>query len=217
VIIVQPIHEKGLELLKELAEEVVVSPDDSVETVKKLLDKTVDGVIVRYNPFSNELMEKAPNLKVIGRHGIGADLIDLNAATEKGIIVINTPEAATNSVAEHAVTLMLCLAKNVLFADKESSKANYAIKNKMISHDLEGKVLGIIGAGKIGLETAKKCKYDFNMNIIAYDPYATKKRIEEFVVLLVGNMDRILRESDFVSLHLLLTKDTKYLIGENEL
>lgn len=216
VIIVQPIHEKGLELLKESVEEVIVSPDDSVETVKKLLDETVEGVIVRYNPFPRELMEKAPNLKVIGRHGIGVELIDLNTATEKGVVVVNTPEAATNSVAEHAVTLMLCLAKNILFADEESRKANYAVKNKILCTDLEGKILGIIGIGKIGLEVAKKCMNGFNMKVLAYDPFADKRKVEKLGISLLDDINIVLKEADFVSLHLPLTKDTKYSIGENE-
>ncbi len=217
VVVTQPIHDEGMKLLYDSIEEVVVAPDDSIETVGKLLDESVEGVVVRYNRFPKELIDKAPNLKVIARHGIGVELIDVKYATKKGIYVVNTHTASTISVAEHTVTLMLALAKNILNADSELRRGNYAIKNKLGCTDLENKTLGIIGAGKIGLEVAKKCKYGFNMNVIAYDPYINIEKAKEIGIKVVDTLDELLENADYVSLHVPLTEKTKYMIGVKEL
>ncbi len=217
VVVTQPIHDEGMKLLYDSIEEVVVAPDDSIETVGKLLDESVEGVVVRYNRFPKELIDKAPNLKVIARHGIGVELIDVKYATKEGIYVVNTPTASTISVAEHTVTLMLALAKNILNADSELRRGNYAIKNKLGCTDLENKTLGIIGAGKIGLEVAKKCKYGFNMNVIAYDPYINIEKAKEIGIKVVDTLDELLENADYVSLHVPLTEKTKYMIGVKEL
>ncbi|MDN5300914.1 MAG: D-3-phosphoglycerate dehydrogenase / 2-oxoglutarate reductase [Thermoanaerobacteraceae bacterium] len=217
VVVTQPIHEKGMKLLVDSVEEVVVAKDSNIETIAGLLDEKAEGVIVRYNPFPRELIEKAPNLKVIARHGIGTELIDLEAATEHNIAVVNTPNAATVSVAEHAVTLMLCLAKNIFYADSELRKGNYAVKDKYLSYELEGKTVGIVGLGKIGMEVAKKCKYGFGMKVIGYDPYVNKEKAQEIGVELFNNIDEVLESSDFVSLHLPLTESTKHIINEEKL
>lgn len=217
VLITQPIHPHGMRLLQEAVEEVVVSPDDRVETIAGLLDSRVEGVIVRYNPFPRELIEKATNLKVIARHGIGTELIDLDAATKCGVVVVNTPNAAVVSVAEHVLTMILSLAKNIFLADEELRKGNYKIKNSYLSCEIEGKTVGIIGLGKIGLAVAKKCLHGFDMKVVAYDPYMDKNVAATLGITLVDELDEVLEESDFVTLHVPLTKETYNLIGEREL
>lgn len=217
VIVTQPIHPKGMELLNNSVEEVVVAENDKIETIAGLIDDKVEGVIVRYNPFTKELIEKAKNLKVIARHGIGTELIDLEAATANKVVVVNTPNAATVSVAEHTIAFMLCLAKNIFTADNELRKGNYGFKDKCITYDMEGKTLGLVGLGKIGFDIAIKCKNGFNMNVIAYDPYVNKEMVEKHGIELKDTLDEILEASDFVSLHTPLTEKTKGLIGKNEL
>lgn len=217
VIVTQPIHEKGMVILKNFVKDVVVAPDSSIETIGKYLDESVEGVIVRYNPFTKELMDKAPNLKVIGRHGIGLETVDVDYATKKGIMVVNTPAAATVSVAEHTVAMILALAKRLLISDLELRKGNYYIKSNLGCTDIENKWLGIIGMGKIGLMVAKQCKYGFGMNIIAFDPFMDKNLAAEMEIQLVDSMEKIFEKSDFVTLHIPLTAETFHMIGEKEL
>ncbi|MGE5614644.1 MAG: hydroxyacid dehydrogenase [Bacillota bacterium] len=216
VLLTQPIHEKGMELLESAVEKVIVAPDSRIETISSLLDEEVTGVIVRYNVFNRELMDKAPNLKVIARHGIGVELIDLEAATERGIKVVNTPDAATVSVAEHVVMMILALTKKIIFANKELKKGNYAVKDAYMPDDVEGKTLGLVGFGKIGREVAKRC-IGLGMKVIAYDPYTSQEVFDNMGVTKVDVMETLIAQSDFVSLHTPLTPQTRHLIGEKQL
>jgi len=213
VLVTQPIHAKGMELLENAVEKVIIAPDDKIETIASLLDEEVTGVVVRYNVFNRELMEKAPNLKVIARHGIGVDLIDMEAATERGIMVVNTPDAATVSVAEHVVMMILALSKKIIFADRELKKGNYSVKDKYTPDDVEGKTLGLIGFGKIGKEVAKRC-IGLGMDVTAYDPYTSQEAFDSMGVGKAASMESLLEQSDFVSLHTPLTHQTHHMLGE---
>ena len=215
VLLAQPIHEKGLKMLEDRVEEVVLAPNDKIETLASLLDDKVEGVIVRYNVFNRELIEKAPNLKVIARHGIGVELIDLAAATEHGVMVVNTPDAATVSVAEHVVTMALVLAKRLMVADAALRKGNYAIKDKYGPDDVEGKTLGLVGLGRIGREVARRCQA-LGMKVIAFDPYADAAIAGQTGVSLAGSLAEVLSSADFVSMHTPLTPETRHLIGDEQ-
>lgn len=216
VLVTQPINPKGIKLLESAVEKVVVAPDCKIETIASLLDEEVSGVIVRYNVFNRELMEKAPNLRVIARHGIGVELIDLEAASDRGIMVVNTPDAATVSVAEHVIMMMLVLAKKMLFADRELKKGNYSVKDKYVPDDVEGKTLGLIGFGKIGREVAKRA-IGLGMEVTAFDPYTTQEAFDSMGVKKMASMEELLQTSDFVSLHTPLTPQTQHLIGETQI
>ncbi len=215
VLLAQPIHEKGLKMLEAAVEEVVVAPDDKAETLASLLDEKVEGVIVRYNIFNRALIEKAPNLKVIARHGIGVELVDLQAATEHGVMVVNTPDAATVSVAEHVVMMIMVLAKRVMVADAALRKGNYAIKDKYGPDDVEAKTLGLIGLGRIGREVAKRC-LGLGMKVIAFDPYTNPDAAAKIGVSLADSMAGVLAAADFVSVHTPLTPETRHLIGAEQ-
>ncbi len=216
VLLTQPIHEKGMKLLTDSVEEVVLAPNYEVSTLAALLDEKVEGVIVRYNIFNRELIEKAPNLKVIARHGIGVELIDLKAANEHGVMVVNTPDAATVSVAEHVVLMALMLSKKILTADAAIRQGNYAIKDIYQPDDVEGKTLGLVGFGRIGREVAKRCR-GLDMQVKAYDPYLKAEQVEALGVSMVRTLEELLETADIVSLHTPLTEDTRHLIGEQEL
>lgn len=215
VILTQPIHPKGMDMLKEAVEEVVLAPDDKIETLAGILDEKVTGVIVRYNVFNRELMEKAPNLKVIARHGIGVELIDLEAATDHGIMVVNTPAAATVSVAEHVVMMILVLAKKLLFADAQLREGNYAVKDKYMPSDVEDSTLGLIGMGRIGREVATRC-LALGMKVIAYDPFITEETFAQMGIGCEKTIEDILKKADFISLHTPLTPETKHMIGKEQ-
>lgn len=215
VLVTQPIHELGMKLLKEGVEEVVLAPNDRIDTLASLLDEKTEGVIVRYNVFNRELIKKAPNLKVIARHGIGVELIDLEAATEHGVMVVNTPDAATVSVAEHVVMMAMVLAKKLNIADAALRKGNYAIKDKYMPDDVEGKILGLVGLGRIGREVARRCQ-GLGMKVIAYDPFMDPAAAREIGVAMEPTLEQVLSASDFVSLHTPLTSETRHLMGTRE-
>ena len=216
VVLAQPIHPKGLELLKENVETVVVAPSDDPAVLVSLMDDKVEGVIVRYNVFNREMIEHAPNLKVIARHGIGVELIDQVAATEHGVMVTNTPTAATTSVAEHVILMILMLAKNIQVGMEEFRNGNYAIKNNYGPDDVEFKTVGFLGLGRIGREAARRCQ-GLDMKVIGYDPYLKKEDAAKLNIELKDTMEEVLRESDYVSLHTPLTPETKHMISTEQL
>ena len=215
VLIVQPIHRSGVKLLEKEVE-VVLASDPSVKTVCRQI-KGVHGAIVRTSPFTREIIESADKLEVIGRHGVGVDNIDVKAASERGIPVVYTPDANKVSVAEHTMGFIIALAKRLFISDKATREGNFAIREEFAASDLDGKTLGIVGAGRVGSTLAKKCKVAFNMRVLAYDPYLSSKRAKEIGVSLGNDLSELLKESDFVSIHTPLTKETKGLIGEGEL
>ncbi|MEW8959703.1 hydroxyacid dehydrogenase [Neomoorella humiferrea] len=215
VLIVQPIHESGMKVFDDRFE-VKVAPDPSVETVKREI-KGVEGVVVRTAPFTREIIAAADSLKVIARHGVGVDNIDVRAATERGILVVNTPDANAVSVAEHTITAIGALAKRLLSMDLATRRGEWEVRNEYKAVDLDGKVLGLVGLGRIGTMVAKKAAAAFNMRVIAYDPYVRPETAAENNITLYSDLDRIFQEADVVSLHTPLTPETRGLVNEERL
>lgn len=214
VVVCQPIHESGLRLLDGF--DVTVAPDPSEATVKGLM-AGVEGVVVRTAPFTRAIMEAAPELKIIARHGVGVDNIDVAAATELGILVCNTPNANALSVAEHTLVAIGALAKRVLTMDRGTRENKFEIRNEYKAFDLAGKVLGLVGLGRIGALVAKKAQAAFDMEVVGYDPYLPPERAAELGVRLVPSMDAVLSVADFVSLHTPLTPETRGLMNRDRL
>ncbi len=215
VLIVQPIHQSGIKLLKKEVE-VILASDSSVETVRKEI-KGIHAVIVRTAPFTREIIESADKLEVIGRHGVGVDNIDIETASERGIPVVHTPNANMISVAEHTIGFILALAKRLIISDRATRQGNFALREEFAASDLDGKILGIIGVGRVGSTLAKKCRAAFSMKVLAYDPYLSPEKAKEMKLSLCDSLPELLKESDFVSIHVPLTRDTEGLIGEREL
>lgn len=207
ILIVQPIHERGMQVFDE-SFDVRVASDPSVATVIKEI-KGVEGVVVRMAPFTREIIEAADALKVIGRHGVGVDTIDIQAATEKGIVVVNTPNANATSVAEHTLTAIGALAKRVVTYDHAIREERWELRNSYGAVDLDGKILGLVGIGRIGSMVARRAAAAFNMKAIAFDPYITPEKAREMGVTLCAAMDDIFRQADVVSLHTPLTPETR--------
>lgn len=216
VLVTQPIHAEGMRVLNENIETVIVAENDKPETLLALLDDQVEGVVVRYNVFNREMIEKAKNLKVIARHGIGVELIDLTAATENGVIVVNTPDAATASVAEHVLAMAIILGRKMFVAHKALCQGNYAIKNSYGPDDVEGKMIGFIGLGRIGSAAAKRC-LGVGMRVMAYDPYLPPQVAADMGITLCTTLEEVLQCADFVSLHTPLTPETEGMIGAEQL
>jgi D-3-phosphoglycerate dehydrogenase len=210
ILIVQPIHQRGMQVFDE-SFDVRVASDPSAATVIKEI-KGVEGVVVRMAPFTREIIEAADALKVIGRHGVGVDTIDIQAATEKGIVVVNTPNANATSVAEHTLTAIGALAKRVVTYDRAIREERWELRNSYGAVDLDGKILGLVGVGRIGSMVARRAAAAFNMKAIAFDPYVTLEKAREMGVTLCAAMDDIFIQADVVSLHTPLTPETRRLV-----
>jgi D-3-phosphoglycerate dehydrogenase len=207
VLVSDAIAEQGIEILKNAGFEVVqktgLSPEELVKAIPDF-----DAIIVRSaTKVTKEVIEAGNNLKVIGRAGIGLDNIDLEKAKEKGIKVVNTPTATSISVAELALGMMFCAARRIPQASISTKNSKWE-KKKFKGFELYGKKLGIIGIGRIGSETAKRAKI-IGMEIIAYDPYIKTSDYANIV-----DLDTLLKESDYISLHIPKTNETEHILNK---
>jgi D-3-phosphoglycerate dehydrogenase len=215
ILIVQAIHERGVQVFDDRFE-VRVASDPSVATVIKEI-QGVAGVVVRMAPFTREIIEAADALKVIGRHGVGVDTIDIQAATEKGIVVVNTPNANATSVAEHTLTAIGALAKRVVVYDRAIREDRWELRNSYGAVDLDGKTLGLIGIGRIGSMVAKRAAAAYNMKVIAFDPYVKPETARELGITLCPRMDDVFGQADVISLHTPLTPETRGFVNAAKL
>ncbi len=210
ILIIESIHEKCIALFGDQFD-VRVASDPSAATVMREI-KGVAGVIVRKAPFTREIIEVADALKVIGRHGVGVDNVDVQSATERGILVTNAPNANTSSVAEMTVIMLGALARQIVTRDREMRAGNWAIRTGATT-ELGGKTLGIIGLGRIGSEVARRVSAAYHMKVMVFDPYSTPEKARELGVAPVASIEDVLREADAVSLHTPLTPETRGLIN----
>ncbi len=189
--------------------EVLVPDGWSPEEMREALGRA-HGLIVRSaTKVTRELLEQAPNLRVVGRAGVGVDNIDLEVATELGIPVINAPEGNTVSAAELAMALILTVARNVSWADASVRSGAWA-RSQFSGIEIRGKTLGLIGAGRIGTEVALRAQA-FGMETIAYDPYLTEERAKDLGIERV-ELEDVLARGDVISLHVPLTPQTEGMI-----
>ena len=179
----------------------------------------VAGVILGVEPTADAaFMDQAgQTLKVIARHGIGVDNVDLAAATERGILVVNTPDAPTESTAEHAVALLLALAKQVAAGDRTLRGTANIPRSRLQGTEVRGRTLGVVGFGRIGRRVAEICKQGLQMRVIAFDPYLNRGQTAAMGIEAADSLEALLDQADFVSLHPALTSETKNLIGKAEL
>lgn len=215
VVISHRLHDDGMAVLEKAGVEVVITNSGDPKVMLPEL-KDADGVIIRIGSIDRETMEQCPNLKVIGRPGVGVDDVDVKAATELGIPVVIAPGANTRSVAEHAMAMMFACAKDMMRSDKEMRKGNFGIRSSYKAFELLGKTLGLIGYGHIGSVFADMAK-GIGMNVIVYDPFVKKEAVEEKGYGYREDMRDVLKEADVVSLHTPLTPQTRNMIGEAEL
>ncbi|MEM3818867.1 MAG: C-terminal binding protein [Nitrososphaerota archaeon] len=173
-----------------------------------------DGIIVDYAPITRRVIENLPRLKVVSRYGIGVDNVDVQAATEKGIVVTNVVYDVS-SIAEHTLALLLACWRKLTQADMNVRRGVWSYRSLMPIRLLKSSTVGIVGLGRIGREVAKRLKF-FNTRIIAYDPYVEEKVFYELGIEKV-ELDYLLRESDAILIHTPLTRETYHLINEEKL
>jgi len=212
VLLSQPIHEAGMKLLEGKVE-IIIAPDTSEETMRKLC-KDVHGIVLRTTSrVSKEVITGAKSLQIISRTGAGVDNVDVQAATKRGILICNLPGVNSSSVAEHTVAFILALAKNLMFMDKSTRKGKWSSRNRYEAVDLQGKVLGLIGAGKIGSRVVRMCQKAFNMQILGYDPFVSKGGETKDGIQFCSDIRQVFEEADFVSVHVAGTAQTRNLIS----
>lgn len=182
-----------------------LGPDELAEAIPGY-----DGLIVRSSARATaDVIAAGDRLKVIGRAGVGVDNIDMHAANQRGVVVMNTPGANTVATAEHTMALLLALCRHIPQA-VESLKAGKWERNKFKGIELRTKTIGIVGLGRIGRRIARRCRA-FGMSVVAYDPYMSEDRVEAMRIERVS-LDQLFERSDFITLHAALTPDTKELI-----
>lgn len=218
VLVTLDIPEVGMRMLKEHCE-VEVNKKDVALSKEKIMAKLHDKHALccgAEDVVDAEVMDSAPNLKIIARYGVGYDKVDIKAATQRGILITNTPKVLTDAVAEMTWCLLLCVARRAVEADSFVRAGRFETSGPrfFLGTGIGGKTLGIIGAGRIGTAVARKSK-GFNMEIL-YCDLVKNEKLEKIGAKKV-ELDYLLKHSDFVSLHVALTGETIHLIGEKEL
>lgn len=214
VVMTQAVCPEGFQMLEDRADIYVADNGDPNNYLEEMKD--ADAIIVRIASCNGNVIENSPNLKVIGRTGVGYDSVDVKTATEHGIPVVITPGANNRSVAEHAVAMMFALSKNLVEAQQEMCAGNWKIRDAKKAFELEGKKVGILGLGAIGRETAKICR-GCGMGIAAFDPFMTKEQIEGHGAEYYEDYEELLKECDIVTIHVPLTDGTRNMISKRQL
>jgi len=223
IFITRRIPDKGIKLLKEKNWEVDISEKDGVLTREELLSalksKPYDAVLcLLTDKIDGEVFDAVPTAKIFANYAVGYDNIDLKAALERGVTITNTPGVLTESVAEHTIALLFAISRRVVEADQFMRDGKYTGWAPMLflGNDLAGKTLGLVGLGRIGTAVAKRMYDGFEMKIVYHDVNRNEE-LERQYHLEYKKLEDLLKESDFVSIHVPLTPQTKHLIGMEQL
>ena len=215
-LLIQPIHQSGIELLEQAGLEVCQASAPTMDVVVKEIGPAV-AAITRNAGLNRAAMEVAVNLRVLGNHGIGVDPVDVAYATEIGLPIIFTPYGNVQSVAEHTIGQMMAIAKRTREADRAVREGNYDYRYTRDFRELYEKTLAIIGFGRTGRRTAEIAKAAFSMRVIAYDPYVEGSEISTLGMEKGETLEGVLAEADVVSLHLQLTPETRGLMNRDRI
>lgn len=223
VLLSEKIDEAGIKLLKKNGFKVVVSAGPDAQNMKKGLADAY-AVIMRSTPLTKEMIDAAPNLKIISRNGTGFNAVDVDEATKKGIMVARVNGANSNAVAEYVLATMLALSRNIFNANQkirekkqelkeDGSLPNFSDKYSLNGHELKGKTMAILGLGHVGRITAQYAE-DFGVKVIGYDPYLKQSQVKW---KLFDKLEEVYPKADFLSINMPLTDETKNMIGLKEL
>lgn len=215
VLVADPLDEAGVERLRQGGAEVDVRPGLERSQLLARIGE-YEAVIVRSETrIDAAVVDAGRRLVVIGRAGVGVDNIDVEAATRRGIVVVNAPEANTVSAAEHTLAMMLAVARRIPWAHHSLAQERRWDRRRFMGVQLSGKTLGLIGLGRIGTEVARRARA-FGMSVVAYDPYVVPERAAQAGVEMV-ELDALLARADFISIHCPLTPKTRHLIDAERL
>ena len=213
ILVCDPVSPKGIALLQQRPEfEVVVLPKRLSEAELLPVVKDVVAMVVRSETkVTRKVIEAAPQLRVVGRAGVGVDNVDVEAATQRGVVVMNTPGGNTISTAELSFAMILSLARKVPQAHASMAAGKWDRK-QFQGTELAGKTLGVLGMGRIGSEVAKRA-LAFGMNVLGYDPFLTEARAKALGIELVGDLDDVYRDADFITVHMPVTDQTRGMLN----
>tara|TARA_B100000700_G_scaffold301258_1_gene370343 strand:+ start:315 stop:1271 length:957 start_codon:yes stop_codon:yes gene_type:complete len=217
IAIIEKIHQDGINLLKNNPDfEFEIIEDTSEENLKKVLPN-FDACTLRVSKLNEKIMSNCKKLKVISRHGVGYDNVDLNYLKKNNIALLITAKANAVAVAEHVIFMMLSISKSINQYDQEVRNGNFKKNASSIeTFELFNKVILIVGFGRIGQSLIKRCM-GFEMKVKVYDPFVDKNIIEKFGGQKIESLDEGLKICDYLSLHVPLTKETKNLIDYSKL
>lgn len=224
ILIPEPLSEEGLTLLQSSSHEVTYHPKTTPDTLASLLPSYHALIIRSETKVTSAILspDVSPNLRVIARAGVGVDNIDVEAATKRGIIVVNSPHGNIAAAAEHTLALLLALARNIGRADTGMKQGRWE-RSKLVGVEVGGKTLGIIGLGKVGMKVARMAT-GLGMKVLGLDPYASPEIARSAGVKLVGGgkdgkggLEELLKAVDFLTVHTPLLASTADMIGEKEL
>jgi len=216
VLVNKPIHQDAMDLLSKETNVLAPYTASEDELIEMLPD--VHGIMLLMGlTMSAEVIAKCKNLEIIGRHGAGYDIVDLEAATKQGVIVTNTPYGPTESTAELAFLLMMAAARSLTLFDSAFRKGDFHIRQKVTGRELLDKNVGIIGFGRIGSRFAEMCKGAFNMNVYVYDPVIDRSQVEDFGAVYMSDLMEMVRQIDFLSVHCPLIPQTRHIINKEVL
>ena len=216
VYISDKLEKSGMDILLEAGIEVDNRPGLKGDELKEAI-RLADGMVLRSGTrLTAELLEDPGILRVVVRGGVGVDNIDVAAATRKGIVVMNTPDANTLSTAEHTVSLMMSMARHVAAADASIRSGKWE-KGKFLGCQLTGKTLGVIGLGRIGREVTRRASLGLGMRVIGFDPVMAPAAISQLGIETAPSVDSLLPHCDFITVHTPLTDETRDMIGAKQL
>jgi D-3-phosphoglycerate dehydrogenase / 2-oxoglutarate reductase len=213
VLLYEQMDSKGIKILEEKCQVVFADSLDEKSLLSRVKD--VHGIVIRANGrVSRKICIASPKLKVIGRHGNGVDNIDIEAAREYGIRVVNTPDAGKESIAEHFIGLAIMLLKKIRLGDISVRQGNWDARHELVGMDLYGKTLGILGFGKIGRRIAQICHESFNMKVIyCRKKKALSKKEKNFGEQL--SLEDVFRYSDLISINVPLLAETRGMVNSS--
>src|SRR5512138_3176247 len=206
VLVREPIADAGVDLLREHFDVDVDRESDLAEVIGRY-----DGIVIRSaTKLTKELIERGGRLKVIGRAGVGVDNVDVEAATRRGIVVANAAESTVDSAAEHAIALLLALARNVPQAHAALTSGSWD-RQRFTGIELAGKTLGVLGLGRIGRQVAQRA-LGLGMDVVAYDPFVAADRFRELGIEPAASLDEVFAKADVITLHMPLNDETRGIV-----
>jgi len=212
VLLFEAVHAKGIDHLTQNGASIVYADGFDPDSIKRAVGD-IDAILARaQGKIDGDVMDVAPNLKVVGRHGIGVDNIDVDAATDRGIQIVNTPVAPAESVAEFVVMGMIALPRHIVQADAATRGGHWSFRNEVHAPELMGKTLGIVGFGRIGRRIAEICSLGLRMNVVYADAFPAPEEEEKRLRARRVELDDLLDTADFISLNVPLLDSTHHLI-----